>query len=476
MADSTKERHRLAAASWSRPARAWPPPRPSARWRRSASAQQVPEPPGRKLGWAIVGLGSLADQPDPARLRKCEKSRVVALVSGHPEKARKLAARYGVDPKRTSTTTRITTRIKDNPEVDVIYVVLPNSMHAEYTIRAHQAGKHVLCEKPMANTPADCQEMIDAAKQGGPQADGRLPLPLRALQPGDDPDGARAGARAGQGDPGRPRLQHRRPDPVAAQERPRGRRLADGHRHLQPAGRALHHRRRADRDQRHDATPRRETCASRKSKRRSTSSSASRAARSPTARRATATRARTATGWSRTKGWFELEPATSYTGLRMRVRRGNVTEERDLPQRDHFALEMDHLSECVMENKEPLTPGEEGLRDLKLMMAIYASSRGRLSCGRATVAASDRPDSGHGRLRVRPGLERERVFRAEGVEVPVARLRHIVESKAAVGRPKDRPVSRHPRRGAARAAARRVGPGDQARARVSRSSAFAIAA
>ena len=66
-----------------------------------------------------------------------------------------------------------------------------------------------------------------------------------------------------------------------------------------------------------------------------------------------------------TKGWFELEPATSYTGLRMRVRRGNATEERDLPQRDHFAPEMDHLSECVMEDKEPLTPGEEGLRDLK---------------------------------------------------------------------------------------------------------------
>jgi predicted dehydrogenase len=76
-----------------------------------------------------------------------------------------------------------------------------------------------------------------------------------------------------------------------------------------------------------------------------------------------------------TKGWFELEPATSYTGLRMRVRRGNVLEERNLPQRDHFALEMDHLSECVMDGKEPLTAGEEGLRDLKLMTAIYEAAR-----------------------------------------------------------------------------------------------------
>ena len=75
------------------------------------------------------------------------------------------------------------------------------------------------------------------------------------------------------------------------------------------------------------------------------------------------------------RGWFELEPATSYSGLRMRVRTGNAIEERSLPVRDHFALEMDHLSECVMEGKEPLTPGEEGLRDLKLMMAIYEAAK-----------------------------------------------------------------------------------------------------
>jgi predicted dehydrogenase len=52
-----------------------------------------------------------------------------------------------------------------------------------------------------------------------------------------------------------------------------------------------------------------------------------------------------------------------------------VIEERALPVRDHFALEMDHMSGCVMENREPLTPGEEGLRDLKIMMAIYEAAR-----------------------------------------------------------------------------------------------------
>src|ERR1700761_729505 len=133
---------------------------------RSASAQNVPDPPGKKAGWAIVGLGYLSINEILPAFAKCEKSKVVALVSGHPDKANKLAARYGVKPTSIYNYQNYDT-IRDNPEVDIIYIVLPNSMHAEYTIRGAQAGKHVLTEKPMANTPADCQQMIDAANKAG---------------------------------------------------------------------------------------------------------------------------------------------------------------------------------------------------------------------------------------------------------------------------------------------------------------------
>jgi predicted dehydrogenase len=75
------------------------------------------------------------------------------------------------------------------------------------------------------------------------------------------------------------------------------------------------------------------------------------------------------------QGWFELEPSMNYTGLRMRGHRDNRTEEISLPQRDHFALEMDHFADCVMSNKTPQTPGEEGLRDMKIMLAIYESAK-----------------------------------------------------------------------------------------------------
>src|SRR6185436_12492294 len=123
----------------------------------------LPELPGKKLGYAIVGLGQLAVNQILPALQKSKKSKAVALVSGRPEKARHLAQVFGVDPKAIYNYENYEDMAK-NPAIDVVYVVLPNSMHAEYTIRAFKAGKHVLCEKPMANTPEECEQMIAAAR------------------------------------------------------------------------------------------------------------------------------------------------------------------------------------------------------------------------------------------------------------------------------------------------------------------------
>jgi len=87
---------------------------------KSAHAQlRVPDPPGKKLGWAIVGLGSLSINQILPAFAKCEKSKVVAFVSGHPDKAHKLALRYGVDSKNIYNYQNYDS-IKDNPEVDII--------------------------------------------------------------------------------------------------------------------------------------------------------------------------------------------------------------------------------------------------------------------------------------------------------------------------------------------------------------------
>lgn len=120
----------------------------------------------RKLGWAVVGLGKLAVEEILPAFARCEHAYPAALVSGHPDKARRLAEVYHVDPGAVYGYENFDA-IREDPNVDVVYIVLPNSLHAEFTIRALQAGKHVLCEKPMACTLDECERMIAAAKQAG---------------------------------------------------------------------------------------------------------------------------------------------------------------------------------------------------------------------------------------------------------------------------------------------------------------------
>jgi predicted dehydrogenase len=122
--------------------------------------------PSRRIGFALVGIGKLTQKQLIPALRTTQVARLTALVSGHADKAKRVAAENGV-PERNIYSYETFDRIADNPDVDVVYVVLPNSMHAEYSIRAARAGKHVYCEKPMAVSPAECEQMIAAARKAG---------------------------------------------------------------------------------------------------------------------------------------------------------------------------------------------------------------------------------------------------------------------------------------------------------------------
>lgn len=118
----------------------------------------------KAAGYAAVGLGTISD----IFMRACANSqtaKITALVTGHPDtKGAKYAAMYGI-PKTSIYTYETFDRIRDNPDIDAIYVGLPNSMHREYTVRGANAGKHVLCEKPMAISSAECRTMIDACRK-----------------------------------------------------------------------------------------------------------------------------------------------------------------------------------------------------------------------------------------------------------------------------------------------------------------------
>jgi len=125
-----------------------------------------PLPLDRQLGFAVVGLGKLALGEIMDAFTAARRAKVTALVSGNRDKAMRVAARYGV-PQTGIYDYENFDRIVDNPAVDVVYIVLPNALHRQFAERAFRAGKHVLCEKPMATNVADCEAMIAASRAAG---------------------------------------------------------------------------------------------------------------------------------------------------------------------------------------------------------------------------------------------------------------------------------------------------------------------
>lgn len=119
-----------------------------------------------KLGIALVGLGNYATNQLAPALQETKLCKLSGIVTGTPRKEDEWARKYDI-PEDNIYNYQTFDQIADNDEIDIIYIVLPNGMHAEYTIRAAEAGKHVICEKPMATSVEDCQRMIDACNSAG---------------------------------------------------------------------------------------------------------------------------------------------------------------------------------------------------------------------------------------------------------------------------------------------------------------------
>ena len=115
------------------------------------------------VGVAVVGLGKLSQGQILPALKRARGVHLAALVSGVPEKAKKWAAEFGLPDSAIYDYRNFDTIARD-PKIEVVYIVLPNAMHADFTERSFKAGKHVLCEKPMAVTLAECERMIRAGK------------------------------------------------------------------------------------------------------------------------------------------------------------------------------------------------------------------------------------------------------------------------------------------------------------------------
>ncbi|WP_375270630.1 Gfo/Idh/MocA family protein [Sphingomonas sp.] len=329
----------------------------------------------RKLGYAIVGLGSYATKQIMPQFRNCEHARLIALVSGTPEKLERYGAEYNV-PKTHRYSYTDYDKIRNNPDIDVVYVVLPNSMHAEYSIRASRAGKHVMCEKPMAVSVAECEAMIAAARA----ANRKLMIGYRCHF---EQHNLRAIELVKTGFVGRPTLITAEHGFYAQPGQWRLNRPMSGGGSLMDIGiYSLNAARYLSGEEPVELVSTEYTDRS-DPRFRNVEDRIDFQLKFPSGVIANCVSSYSSnhngfrvTG---TKGWVGMEPATPYDGHRLFTRSGGDTEQVQLPppRKNQFVAQLDHLPESVLTGIPLRASGEEGLRDMRLIEAIYRSARER---------------------------------------------------------------------------------------------------
>jgi len=129
------------------------------------ACSQNPGTDGKVLRVALMGLGGYANRVAEA-MRDSKRARVTGLISGTPSKIRDWRSRYGI-PEANCYDYGNFDRIRDNPDIDAVYVITPNALHRDHTVRSAKAGKHVICEKPMAVNTAEAVEMVETCRRQG---------------------------------------------------------------------------------------------------------------------------------------------------------------------------------------------------------------------------------------------------------------------------------------------------------------------
>ncbi len=322
----------------------------------------------KKLGFALVGLGSLSTNQIAPALQKTKLCRLAAIVTGTPAKEKIWADKYKI-PEKNIYNYQNFDQIANNPDVDVVYVVLPNAMHGEFTVRAAKAGKHVLCEKPMEVSAEKCQTMIDACKtakvqlaigyrcQFTPHHREIMRLSREKTFGAVKLIEASFGFRIG--DPNRWRLKHN---------------LAGGGALMDVGIYALQAARYVAGEEPIEISATETKTDLVKFK--EVDESIVWSMRFASGVVANCGTTYLVNGMNRVwagaeNGWFQLDPAYSYGGLKGRTSKA----ELDLPQVDHFATEMDDFADCILNRRQSKVSGEEGLRDIKIMTAVYQSIR-----------------------------------------------------------------------------------------------------
>ncbi len=323
-------------------------------------------PAREKLGIALLGLGSYATHQVAPAFRDTRFCRLAGVVTGTPGKGEYWRRKYDL-PAASVYSYETMDRIADNPDIDIIYVITPPGTHRDFVVRAARTGKHIICEKPMAVSVAECDEMIAACRRAGRKLSigyrlqfepHHIAMEKFARDPATGPartmrgaHGFYLGARVW------------RVDKKLAGGGP----LPDvGIYVIQAACRAA------------GAAPLAVTAHEEPKTRPELFRDVEEAMRW-TMEFPGGARGEGFTSYSEganefrvdtDHGWFELSPAFAYGGLRARTNRGPV----DVPNIDQQAAQMDDFARAILDDRPTPVSGEMGRRDIAIMEAIYASA------------------------------------------------------------------------------------------------------
>lgn len=322
--------------------------------------------PGKKLGIALVGLGNYSTGQLGPALQETQHCYLAGIVTGTPSKIPEWQSKYNI-PGGNIYSYENFDEIRNNKEIDILYIVLPNSLHAEYVIRGAKAGKHIICEKPMALSVGECDEMIKACKDAGKllSIGYRLhfdPYHRDAMKMGQSKvfgDLTYIHAAHGMSDAKGWRLDHKLAGGgplmdvgiycIQAAMYTTG---------MQPVAVTAKEGEKTDRE-----------------KFNSVEESLTWEMEFPNGLMAVSE-----TSYSTemnmlhadaAHGWFELSPAYAYSGIKGKTATGFM----EWPQVNQQALQMDDFAQAIQTNKPVKVPGEMGRTDVQIMEAVYEAMR-----------------------------------------------------------------------------------------------------
>jgi predicted dehydrogenase len=347
-------------------------------------------PRSATVRYAVVGLGHIAQVAVlPAFAHAKRNSHLAALVSEDPAKLRALSKKY-----RVGGTYSYEDYDACLEQVDAVYIALPNSLHAEYTIRAAEAGVHVLCEKPMAVTVDECQRMIDACREN----DAKLMIAYRLHF---EEINLNVVDLVRRGRIGEPKFFNSsfaltvRPNDIRTRKGMGGGTLYDIGVYCINAARYLF------RAEPNEVMAISVNSGTAKLDEIDESTGAllrfegERVAAFVTSFNASDVASYRIVG---TKGQLRVDPAYEYAeGLAYELTVNGKTTRKRIGKRDQFAPELLYFSDCILRDREPEPSGEEGLQDVRIVQALYESAETKKA---VTIPPFDRSKRPTGRQRI----------------------------------------------------------------------------